>query len=288
VTDLGALRPLATAVAYRMLGSRTEAEDVAQEAILRVHAAGPGSIRSPEAFVTTVATRLAIDHLRSARVRRERYVGPWLPEPVTSDPLADGPAAVELAESLSVAFLTLLESLGPVERAAFLLREVFGYGYDEVATVVGRSEPACRQIVARARRRVAEGRPRHVVDPAEHRRVLERFLAAARRGEVDELVAVLAEDVVLVSDGGATVRAARHPIVGRRRVAHFLRTVGPHVLERGRVEVGPVNGEPGFLVTVDGTVQVAGTIDVVDGRVAALRWVLNPDKLGWVVPERPA
>jgi RNA polymerase sigma-70 factor (ECF subfamily) len=172
--------------------------------------------------------------------------------------------------------------LGPVERAAFLLREVFGYGYDEVAAVLDRNEPAVRQLVARARRRVEAGRPRRVVEREEHRRVLDRFLAATRDGDVDGLVAVLAEDAVLVSDGGRHTKAARRPVEGRDRIVRFLRSIGPRALGDRRVEVVALNGQPGFIALVDDEVVLAGSVEVADGRVTAVRWVLNPDKLHWV------
>lgn len=281
--DLDGLRRVATGVAYRMVGSRTEAEDLAQEAVVRVAAAAEREdLANPEAFTTTVATRLSIDHLRSARVRREEYLGPWLPEPVTDDVLTDGAAAAVTADTLSFALLSVLEALGPVERAAFLLREVFGYGYDEVAAVLDRSEPAVRQLVARARKRVEAGRPRRSVERDEHRRVLERFLAATRQGDVEGLVAVLAEDAVLVSDGGRAAKAARRPIAGRDRLARFLQTIGPRALGGRRIEVVAINGEPGFLALVGDEVALAGTVEVAAGRIAAVRLVLNPDKLRWV------
>lgn len=281
--DLDGLRHVAAGVAYRMVGSRTEAEDLAQEALVRVAAAAEHEdLRSPEAFTTTVATRLAIDHLRRVRSRREEYLGPWLPEPVSMDARTDGEAAAEVADSLSFALLSVLEALGPVERAAFLLREVFGYDYSEVSEVLGRSEPACRQLVARARRRVEAGRPRRAVAGQEHRRVLDRFLAATREGDVDGLVAVLAEDAVMVSDGGRAAKAARRPIEGRERISRFLRSIGPRALEGRRVEVVDINGEPGFVAIAAGRVVLAGAIEAADGRVTAIRWILNPDKLGWV------
>jgi len=283
--DLEELRSLAVAVAYRMLGSRTDAEDLAQEAIVRVHAAaGHEELRSPEAFTTTVTTRLAIDHLRSGRSQRERYVGPWLPEPVDDDPLGDGARASELTDSLSFAFLVVLETLGPVERAAFLLRDVFGFSYGELAEALGRQEPACRQIVARARRRAAEGRARHPVDREEHRGLLERFLAAARAGDLDGLMGMLAPDAVFVSDGGAARRAARHPIRGVDRVARFLRWVGPRSFEAGDLRLTTLNGEPGFVLVLRGRVRLAGTVVIDDGLVRTVHWVLNPDKLRWISP----
>jgi RNA polymerase sigma-70 factor (ECF subfamily) len=281
-SELMSLRALAVSVAYRMVGSRTEAEDLAQEAMVRVaRALDEDEIRSPEAFTTTVTTRLAIDHLRLARVQRETYVGPWLPEPVVDDEL--GPAAAaELSDSLSLAFLVVLESLGPVERAAFLLREVFGFDYAQVADALGRSEDACRQVVSRAKQRVGDRRVRFGVDRDEHRRLLERFVAAARDGDVEELTSFLTADVVLVSDGGPTVKAARRPIHGVDRVARFLSSVGPKALGAGEVRLAPVNGEPGFVVVRAGRIVLAGTIDVADGVITAVRWVINPDKLHWM------
>lgn len=299
--DLESLRSRAVAVAYRMLGSRTDAEDIAQTTMIRVQsrlddAGDTDPLRSPEAFTTTVATRLSIDHLRSARVRREQYVGPWLPEPVAGsgsvggvgaerlDPIASGdPAAVaDLGDSLSFAFLVVLESLGPVERAAFLLHETFGYGYDELATILDRSEDSCRQLVSRAKRRLADGRPRFTVDDAEHRELLERFVAAARGGDVDALVGLLAPDADLVSDGGANRKAARHPVVGRDRVVRFVQKIGPRVFQGADVTIEPVNGELAFVLRARGQVTLVGLVETSGGQVTALRWVSNPDKLGWV------
>ncbi len=276
MTDLGALRRRAFDTGYRMLGSRSDADDIAQETLLRVRdPITSGDVRSPEAFTTTVATRLAIDHLRSARVRREEYLGPWLPEPIIERD-AD---AVELADSLSYGLLVVLETLGPVERAAFLLHDVFGFGYDEIARTVDRTEPACRQLVTRARRRVADGRPRLPVDADEHRALLERFLVASSTGDLAGLRELLTDDVVLVSDGGAKVKAARHPIRGRDRVSRFVVHLVPRFARHGGLSIVTINGEPGFVVDDDGHVYLAGTIEAVDGRILALRWVVNPDKL---------
>jgi RNA polymerase sigma-70 factor, ECF subfamily len=279
--ELEALRRHAFAVAYRMLGTVAEAEDVVQEALLRlVRKDAPP--REPAAWMTTATTRLAIDVLRSARVRRERYPGPWLPEPVVEDPAAGPAGHAELADSLSQAFLVLLERLGPVERAAFLLREVFGYEYAEVARVVGREEANCRQIVARAKQRLAADRPRF--DPDERLRdaLLERFLAAAEEGDLPALEALLAGDAVLYSDGGGRAVAARKPIFGADRIARFMA-----VTARKRREAGAssqrrvrVNGQPGrVLRAADGTVLDVLTVDVVAGRIVAVRVVRNPDKL---------
>lgn len=270
------LRTVAFDVGYRMLGSRADAEDLAQEAWMRV--IGPverGDIDNPAAYTTTVATRLAIDELRSARHRREHYPGPWLPEPVVE--WGDDPA--EVADTLSYALMVVLDTLSPLERAAFLLREAFAFDYDEIATALDRNEAAVRQLVSRARRRVAERRPEPVPDRAAHERLLERFLSAASGADVDGLVDLLAEEVELVSDGGPNRRAARHPIVGRDRVVRFLRSVFPRVLAGGSARIVGVNGEPGFLVEgVEGP-NLVGAIVVRDGRVVRISWLVNPDKL---------
>ena len=269
--DLSLLRRRAFDAGYRMLGSRSDAEDIAQETMLRV--GDRDDLDNPEAYVTTVATRLAIDHLRSARVRREIYHGPWLPEPLIEGDLDP----VELADSLSYGLLVVLETLGPVERAAFLLHDVFGFGYDELARSLDRTEAACRQLVSRARSRIADGRPRLPVDHDEHRVLLERFLAASTDGDVDGLFALLTDDVELVSDGGAHVKAARHPIRGRERVARFVLSIVPRW---GRaVRFVTISGQPGFVVDLPDRTYLAGTIEVADGRITAIRWVLNPDKL---------
>lgn len=274
------MRARAAAIGYRMLGSRAEAEDIAQDTMVRVHAAMEREdLRTPGAFATTVATRLSIDRLRSARVRREQYVGPWLPEPVGAIDADDPAAAAELDDAVSFALLVVLESLGPVERAAFLLHDSFGYGYDELARILDRSPTACRQLVSRARRRVQAARPRVGADEHQHREVLERFLAAARGGDIDDLLAVLGPEPVFVSDGGASRKAARHPIRGRHRVSRFLRTIGPRLLEGADVELTTVNGGHGFVVWDGDEAALVGTIEVDDGRVRTIHWVRNPDKL---------
>ncbi len=219
--DLDELRPLMFSIAYRMTGSVGDAEDIVQEAVIRTYrAASQGTmVESPKAFVTTTTTRLAIDHLRSARVQREAYVGTWLPEPLVSDP-APGPAErAEMSDSLSLAFLVLLESLSPVERAVFLLREVFGYDYGEIAAAVGKSEPNCRQIFTRARRHIGEGRPRFEASRRQGTELTERFLAALSGGDIEAFIDLLAPDVVMYGDGGGKAPAAPAPIHGRERVA---------------------------------------------------------------------
>jgi RNA polymerase sigma-70 factor (ECF subfamily) len=284
--DDGPDRERLVGIAYRMVGSRSEAEDLVQEAVLRVHQAGEREqLDSVDAYATTVLTRLAIDHLRSARVRREAYVGPWLPEPVAQDPSGEPAAAAELADSLSLAFLVVLESLGPVERAALLLHDVFGYGYPEIAGILDRTEDSSRQLVSRARRRVEERRPRFDVDPAHHAELLDRFLAAARSGAVDGFVEILAEDAVLTSDGGAERRAARFPVEGSDRIARFLTHVFKRLARAGyELEPRTVNGMPGFAAVSqrDGSVYDVGTFEVLDRRITHLYLVVNPDKLRWI------
>jgi RNA polymerase sigma-70 factor, ECF subfamily len=279
-TDLEELRRHGFGVAYRMLGSVADAEDVAQEAILRLTRA-PEEPDVPAAWVTTVATRLAIDHLRLARVRRETYIGPWLPEPLVEE--ATGPPArAELAESLSQAFLVLLESLSPVERAVFLLHEVFEYEYPRIADIVDRSEANCRQIVVRARKHVLARRPRFDADEARRDALLARFVAAAEEGDLAALEEMLAADVVLYTDGGGKARAARKPVSGAARVARLLATVARKNRAAGlyRTEFATVNGQAGRLVRHrNGNVVDVLTIDVVDGRIRTLRIVRNPEKL---------
>ena len=221
------LRPTAFAIGYRMLGSVAEAEDVVQEALLRLHEALQRGerIESPRAYLATVATRLAIDQLRSARVRRETYVGEWLPEPLVTDSDADPARQAELADSLSMAFLVLLESLSPEQRAALLLHDVFDYGYAEIAEIVGKSEDNARQLAARARRRVEEGRPRFEASREQREELARRFFAAAQEGDVAALEALLANDVVLHGDGGGKVPALARALYGSRRVARTLGSV---------------------------------------------------------------
>jgi RNA polymerase sigma-70 factor (ECF subfamily) len=284
------LRPLLFSIAYRMVGSVSEAEDIVQEAFLRHHRAvreGDTEVQAPKAWLSAVTTRLAIDHLRSARVRRETYVGPWLPEPLMTDPGPDPSERAELADSLSIAFLAVLESLSPVERAVYLLREVFGYGYDDIARVVDRSEDNCRQLATRARRHVEAHRPRFPVAPERQEELTERFMHAIETGDADALVALLAEDAVAYTDGGGKVRAAPRPIAGRDKVARFLLVTA----KRGAAETpftaqpAAINGRPGrLLVGEDGTVHGVMELDVADDRIKAVHFVGNPDKLRHLHP----
>jgi RNA polymerase sigma-70 factor, ECF subfamily len=277
------LRPLLFSIAYRMIGSVSEAEDIVQEAFLRYHRAQPADVENTKAYLSAVTTRLAIDHLRSARARREQYVGPWLPEPLLTDEGAGDPSAqAELADSLSLAFLVLLERLSPVERAAFLLREVFAYPYDEIAEVIGKSEDNARQLVSRARRHVDAERPRFDVDRQAHEELTDRFLEATQSGDTEGLIALLAADVYAYTDGGGKVQAARRPVHGAEPVARFM--VGIARPERGAAGITlrrvDVNGQPGrLMVDAEGRPVGVLTLDVADGLVLAVRIVINPDKL---------
>ena len=280
------LRPLLLAIAYRMLGSVGEAEDIVQEAFLRYpRARAEGTqIEAPKAYLSAVTTRLAIDQLRSARSRRETYVGPWLPEPIVEDPREDPSAHAELADSLSLAFLAVLERLTPTERAAFLLREVFDYPYAELAAVVERSEDSCRQLVARARRHLDEARLRTDVPRARQAELTERFVLACAAGETAALVDMLAEDAIAYTDGGGRATAARKPIYGADRVARLL--VGIARPERAPVPLLPravdVNGAPGLALVHEHGGAVYGVMSLEldeHDRVRNVWIVVNPDKL---------
>ena len=275
------LRPLLFSIAYRMLGSVAEAEDVVQEAYLR-RASATDQVESERAYMTTITTRLAIDVLRSARVRRESYVGEWLPEPLlTDDNAPDAARHAEDADSLSMAFLLLLERLSPVERAVFVLRESFDVPFDQVSAIVDRTEDNCRQILSRARRRVAEEQPRFDADPAERRTLAARFLAAAREGDLEGLVAVLAPNAVLIGDGGGVARSIPHPMRGAPAIARALVGFYGQIDALG-VTLQPVwvNGQPGFrTVDSDGRLVNVVGLDIVGGRIASIYSILNPAKL---------
>jgi RNA polymerase sigma-70 factor (ECF subfamily) len=269
--------------AYRILGSRVEAEDVVQEAWVRWSGVEHDGIEEPRAFLLTVTTRLALNRLRQLTSRRETYVGPWLPEPVATDPRADGPEAAQLADEVSMAMLIVLESLSPLERAAFVLTEVFGMSAPEVAEALDRSPAAVRQLVHRARSHVESRQPRHVVDQERHREVTERFLAAAGGGDIAALMTMLAPDVVLVTDGGGIRQAALRPISGAQNVLRWLAAVLDKP-ESAAIEFGlrHVNGELAVVASnaegVDGVIFVT----VEDDRITALHGIRNPEKLGAV------
>jgi RNA polymerase sigma-70 factor (ECF subfamily) len=283
------LRGLLFSIAYRMVGEAGDAEDLVQEAYLRLHqAVSAGTeIESRKAYLTTVVTRLAIDHLRSARVRREQYVGQWLPEPLIGEAGEPDPAEhAAMADSLSLAFLVVLETLSPVERAVFVLREVFDYGYDEIAEIIGRSEDNCRQIAARARRRIDAGKPRFEASREVRDGVAERFFDAFESGDVDGLLALLAGDVVFVGDGGGKATSFPAPLYGRERVGHALRAFS-NQFRRFNLSIDRVlvNGQPGWIGRdPEGKIINVLSLDIADDAVQALRSVVNPDKLERIGP----
>lgn len=280
------LRPLLFSIAYRILGSVSEAEDAVQEGWLRFDAS-PTQPTSAKAFLSAVVTRISIDVLRSARARREEYAGPWFPEPLLTDPYEDPQRSAELADSLSMAALLLLERLTPLERAVFVLREVFGFGFGETASAVGRSEAACRQLAGRARRHMDAGRPRFEADRREREELAGRFFDAFREGDVDGLRELLAADVQMVGDsGGKAPQSGGRGIFGAENVARLLAAiVAPFVRIGGVVEPHEVNRQPGAIFRDrDGKVINTWTLDVLDGRIQTIRTVINPDKLGHVGP----
>jgi RNA polymerase sigma-70 factor (ECF subfamily) len=280
------LRPLMFSVAYRMLGTVTEAEDVVQEAFLRLHAAAPDDVRSPEAYAVAVTTRLAVDALRAARRRRERYIGPWLPEPFVESEGADPAWRLEMDETVSVAFLVLLERLSPVQRAVFLLREVFGYQYPEIAVVVGRKEATCRQAFHRARHHLHDDQPRFAASAAERDRLAGRFLAAARDGDLPGLEAVLADDVTFYGDGGGAAPAVREPVRGAMQVGRFILGLSKQASRLGlRLEPVRVNGQPGAWVFAhDRAVVGVLSLGIDDGHIRTIYNQVNPGKLSHLGP----
>ena len=283
------LRPRAFAIAYRMLGSVSEAEDVVQEALLRVHEAieRGEEISSPRAYVATVATRLAIDELRSARARRESYVGEWLPEPITERPEDDPARQAEVADSLSLAFLVMLESLTPEQRAAFLLHDVFDYDYDRVAEIVGTSEENARQLASRARRHVQDGRARFDASEEQREELAASFFAAVENGNFEDLESLLAEDVELHGDGGGIAPAIRHPVFGRAKAAKMLRSWGRLAARIGGFQVRrvTVNGQAGAeFLDPDGKLISVLALDIAEGQIQTIRSIVNPEKLRHVGP----
>jgi len=287
--EFGQLRPLLFSIAYRILGSVSEAEDAVQETWLR-YESSPAQPTSAKAFLSAVVTRISIDVLRSARVRREEYVGQWFPEPLLTDPYEDPERSAELADSVSMAALLLLERLSPLERAVFVLREVFGFGFPEVASAVGRSEAACRQLAVRARRHMDAGRPRFEADRREREKLAARFFDALREGDVEGLRELLAADVQLVGDGGGKAPQWARAIVGADNVARVLASNFPW-LARIDVTLEPheVNGQPGAILRDrDDKVLITLALDVLDGRIQTIRSVINPDKLGHVGPAADA
>lgn len=281
------LRPLLFSIAYRMTGSVSESEDLVQETFLRLHQAVQrgSAIQSRRAYACAVVTRLSIDHLRLARVQREEYVGDWLPEPIVTDRSTDPQEQAEMSDSLSMAFLVLLERLSPPERAVFLLREVFGFGFDEIAELIDKSEANCRQLAVRARRHVHESQPRFESSIEKRWALTERFLAAIRDGDTDGLASLLARDVVLYADGGGKAPAIQQPIYGAFEAARFLAELGTRMsVQQISLTLADVNGQPGAIATDrSGRVVSAIALDMSDGHVHAMRAVTNPDKLSHIV-----
>lgn len=279
------LRPLLFSIAYRMLGSVSEAEDAVQETWLRFDGSAT-RVASAKAYLSATVTRVSIDVLRSARMRREEYVGPWFPEPLLSDPYQDPARSAELADSVSMAALLLLERLSPLERSVFVLREVFGFGFDEVAAAVGRSEAACRQLLVRARQHMRAERPRFAADRRERQELATRFFEALKDGDVGALQNLLAADVQLVGDGGGKAPQLAQAVAGAGNVARLLASVYP-LMSRVDVTFEPreINGQPGAIFRDrDGRVLHVLALDVLDGRISTVRSVINPDKLGHLGP----
>jgi RNA polymerase sigma-70 factor (ECF subfamily) len=275
-------------IAYRMLGSVADAEDVVQESFLRFHRAQEEGtvVESAKSYLAAIATRLAIDHLRSARVRREEYVGSWLPEPLIEEREPEGVRHMEMAESLSMAFLLLLETLSPVERAVFLLREVFEYGYTEISTIVEKTEDNCRQIFVRAKQRIELGTPRFETSIEKRDELARRFLTACEGGDLDGLISLLAADVTFTGDGGGKAAAARLPLHGSDRVARLVHGIFVKGREFGvQLRAAHVNGQPGIMAfDSQGRLISVFALDIADDLVQAIRGVVNPDKLGHLGP----
>lgn len=276
------VRPLLFSLAYRMLGSAADAEDIVQDAFIRYEQAD--DVEHPKAYLSKVVTRLCIDHLRSARVRRESYVGTWLPEPLLTDSTPDVSEEVEQSDSLSLAFLVMLETLSPVERAVFLLREVFGYEYDEIGETVGKSADNCRQIAHRAKRHIEARRPRFKPEKERRDELLGAFFVACGQGDLESLMELLAEDVTLWSDGGGKVKAARRPIEGRAKVARFLLGILAKEKRVLDIQVAEVNGSPGFVVFDGGRPRTVAALEMTQDGIQGVHLVVNPDKLKRLMP----
>lgn len=272
-------RPRLFALAYRLLGSRSDAEDVLQDAWLRWHGSDQAAIRDPEAWLVTTTTRLGLDRLRAAKTARAHYIGPWLPEPLDIEAHAPDPAEQHaLADQVSIAFLTLLERLGPDERAAFLLKEAFDYDYARIGELLGHAEANCRQLVHRARERLRAARPRFDVPPQRHRELLERFMHASQQGDRESIGALLASNARLLSDGGGKVTAALRPLEGAERIGMLFWAIARRGLAL-ESRIGTVNGEPAILRFFDGRLHSATLVVIEDERIVELLNLMNPDKL---------
>ncbi|HZE90078.1 MAG TPA: RNA polymerase sigma-70 factor [Verrucomicrobiae bacterium] len=283
-------RALLFSIAYRMLGSVADAEDMLQETYLRWRKTPAAEVREPRAFLVTIVSRLSLNHLDSARARREQYVGSWLPEPLATGPEGDPSEPARVGESLSMAFLLLMERLSPVERAVFLLREVFDYEYPEIARILDQTEANCRQILSRARQHVAEDRPRFHPSMEAREELLHEFVDASEKGDMQRLLALLSSDVVLYADGGGKATAVPNPIRGRRNVARFVslapkKLVPPHLVR----SFARINGLPGIVNYFEGRPHSVVTLDIEGGQVRAIYIVSNPEKLSGLpaLPQAP-
>lgn len=283
-TTFDSYRPYLFAIAYRMLGSVMDAEDMVQETYLRWQQIEVDDVQSPKSFLAAIITRLCIDYLRSARVKRESYVGTWLPEPYLMDSEQTGETMAALSDSLSMAFLVLLESLAPTERAAFLLHDVFDYDYAEIAEIVDKSPANCRQMVSRARQRLHHGRPRFQATPAEQQQISAQFLQASLDGDMTGLLSLLAEDVVEYSDGGGKVPSAIHPLHGADKVSRFFVGLTKKAPPGTETHFGVANTHPALFVYLENQVVTVILFDIVDGRIQHIYAVTNPDKLRHIRP----
>lgn len=280
-------RSLLFAIAYRMLGTVTDAEDMVQETFLRWQQTAEMTVKSAKTYLSTIITRLCIDHLRSARVQREQYMGPWLPEPIMTQQTDDPAAQVELADSLSIAFLVLLERLSPVERAVFLLREVFEYDYDEIAKMVAKSPANCRQILKRSRQHIAAQRPRFPVSQQQQEQITAKFLEASTQGNLQGLLTLLDKDVTFWSDGGGQVAAALKPLHGTMKVARFLLAIRSKWLSTAVTQIIEINGQLGIITLIDGCIHSVTTFEIVNGSIQSIYVVRNPEKLKQIMANLP-
>ncbi len=277
-------RPLLFSIAYHMLGSAMDAEDIVQETFLRFQATNESEVQSEKAYLTTIATRLCIDHWRSAQVQREQYTGPWLPEPLLTAQDSTMLETTELAESLSMAFLVVLETLSPLERAVLILRDVFDYDYAEIAQIVGKSEANCRQIASRAKQHVTAKRPRFKTSREQQEQLTRQFVETCTNGDLEGLLALLTADVVAQSDSGGRVTSARRPIYGANKVARFMLGVVKRLPPNYVIRTAQINGQPALIGYADGRPYNVLLLDIAEGRVQGIYNVLNPDKLRGIPP----
>jgi RNA polymerase sigma-70 factor, ECF subfamily len=283
--DFSHHRPLLFSIAYRMLGTVTDAEDMVQETFLRWQQTAKETVRSAKTYLATIITRLCIDHLRSARVQREQYVGTWLPEPMLTQQSDNPTDLMELADSLSISFLAVLERLSPIERAVFLLRDVFDYDYDEIAQMVGKSSTNCRQILKRAKQHLADQRPRFPVSQPQQEQITAQFLEASTKGDLQDLLLLLAKNVTFLSDGGGQVVAALKPIQGAMKVARMLLAIRRKWLAESVSRLVDINGQPGIIQYLDGNIHSVITFEIADDCIQSIYSVRNPNKLKQICKE---